>query len=183
VQTYDELIAIFQGRGAGSYFGERVTVTGHSLQAAYLAENARAPEGLVIAALLHDIGHLIEPAPEDFADWKDDARHEASGSAWLASRFGPEVSEPVRLHVAAKRYLCAVDDAYHAMLSPVSVATLRLQGGPMSRAECAAFESEPHFADAVRLRRWDDAAKVADLDVPGLSHYRTAIENRLRREG
>jgi phosphonate degradation associated HDIG domain protein len=173
----DEIFELYEGHGAGAYFGEPVTVTGHCLQAAYFAQRAGAPDALVLAALLHDIGHLIEAVPADIADWKTDARHEQTGSAWLASRFGPAVSEPVRLHVPAKRYLCATDAAYFGLLSSASVVTLGLQGGAMTPAEVAAFEAVPHFRDAVRLRHWDDQAKVANLPVPVLAHYRSLIEN------
>jgi phosphonate degradation associated HDIG domain protein len=174
--TIDELLSIYGGRGAAAYFGEAVTVTEHSLQAAHFAQRSDAPDGLVIAALLHDIGHLIESVPQDIADWKTDGRHELVGSRCLASHFGPEVCEPVRLHVAAKRYLCATDPAYFGALSPASVVTLRLQGGPMSRAEADAFEAEPYFRDAVLLRQWDDQAKIAGLPTPDFAHYRMLIE-------
>jgi gamma-butyrobetaine dioxygenase len=181
--TTDELLAIYRGRGAAAYFGEAVTVTEHSLQAAYFAGCSDAPDGLIVAALLHDIGHLIEPVPGDIADWKTDARHEWVGSRWLALRFGPEVSEPVRLHVPAKRYLCASDPDYLNALSPASVVTLGLQGGPMSRAETKAFEAEPHFRDAVRLRQWDDLGKIAGLPTPDFAHYGPLIERLAARHG
>ena len=174
--TIDAILAIYQDSGAGAYFGEPVTVTEHGLQAAHFARRDGAPDALVVAALLHDIGHLVESAPADIADWKTDAGHERVGAAWLARLFGPEVSEPVRLHVPAKRYLCAVEPEYLAALSAASVTTLRLQGGPMSPAEAHAFEAEPHFRDAVRLRRWDDAAKIAGLVTPGFAAYRPLLE-------
>ena len=100
--TADQLVSIYAQRGSGAYFGEPVTMTQHGLQAAYFAEQHGAPESLVLASLLHDIGHLIEPAPDDLEDWKQDARHELSGSRWLAARFGPEVSEPARAGVPAR---------------------------------------------------------------------------------
>lgn len=174
--TTDELLPIYDGRGTAAYFGEAVTVTEHSLQTAHLAQRSGAPDGLVIAALLHDIGHLIETVPGDFADWKTDACHELVGCRWLALRFGPEVCEPVRLHVAAKRYLCATEPAYFGTLSPASVVTLGLQGGPMSRAEADAFEVEPYFRDAILLRHWDDQGKIARLPMPDFAHYRPQIE-------
>jgi len=174
--TTDELLSIYGGRGAAAYFGEAVTVIEHSLQAAYFAQSCDAPDGLVVAALLHDIGHLIEPAPADIADWKTDAGHELTGCRWLASRFGAEVCEPVRLHVAAKRYLCATNPAYFGTLSPASVVTLGLQGGPMSRAEAGVFEAEPYFREAIRLRHWDEQAKVVGLQTPDFAHYRPLIE-------
>jgi phosphonate degradation associated HDIG domain protein len=172
----DEICALFEKRGEEAYFGEPVSQTEHALQAAYQAENEGAPPALVVAALLHDIGHLVHGLSEDVADRGVDARHEAVGEAWLSRHFGPEVAEPVRLHVAAKRYLCAVDAAYGAQLSPASVRSLDLQGGPFSPAEIQAFEQHRYFREAVRLRRWDDAAKIPRLEVPGLEHYRSRLE-------
>jgi predicted HD phosphohydrolase len=103
-----EILAIFHARGAGAYFGESVSITEHALQAAYFAQAAGAPPALIVAALLHDIGHLLEDVSNDLADWTADAHHELIGGHWLAKRFHPEVSEPVRLHVPAKRFLLAV---------------------------------------------------------------------------
>ena len=171
----EEILAIYAARGAGAYFGERVSMTEHALQSAYFAQQAGAPAPLVIAALLHDIGHLLAQVPDDIADWTADARHEAGGARWLAQRFPPAICEPVRLHVAAKRYLCATDAQYFAKLSSASVHTLKLQGGPMSAHEVAQFEAERYFADAVRVRRWDDAGKVAGLKTPQLAEYCTVI--------
>ena len=172
----EEILALFHRRGAEAYFGESVSMTEHCLQAAYFAQAAGAPPGLIVAALLHDIGHLIENVPNDIADWTVDAQHERVGGRWLAQRLRPEVSEPVRLHVPAKRYLLATDAAYFAKLSPASVVTLKLQGGPMAAHEVAAFETERFYKDAVRVRQWDDQGKVAGLKTPGLSDYRALIE-------
>ena len=166
-----EILAIYGARGAGAYFGERVSMTEHGLQAAWFAQVESAPEPLVIAALLHDIGHLLEAVPDELADWTSDARHEEVGARWLAQRFGPEISEPVRLHVPAKRYLCATDTGYFRQLSSASVHTLKLQGGPMSLEETRVFEREPHYRAAVRVRRWDDQGKVAGLRTPPLEAY------------
>ena len=178
----DEVFAIFQRRGAGSYFGERVSMTEHALQAAYFASQDSAPPALIVAALLHDIGHLIEAVPDDLADWSTDTRHEVSGARWLAGRLPPEVAEPVRLHVPAKRYLCATDPNYVAMLSHASLVTLGLQGGPMPRGELLQFETEPYYREAIRVRRWDDQGKVAGLMTPGLAGYRELIERFALRE-
>ncbi len=172
----EEIGAIFHRRGSGAYFGESVSMTEHALQAAYFAQVAAAPPALIIAALLHDIGHLIEDVPSDIADWTSDAHHERVGGLWLAQRFRPEVSEPVRLHVLAKRYLLATDAAYFAQLSPASVITLRLQGGPMAAQEITQFETERFHQDAVRVRRCDDQGKVRGLKTPGLGDYRMLIE-------
>ena len=122
------------------------------------------------------MGHLLDGQDEDLATRGIDGHHEEAGSAWLARHFGPEVIEPIRLHVAAKRYLCAVDPAYLAGLSPASRLSLSVQGGPMDAEERAAFEANPYHRDALRLRHWDDTAKVPGLDVPGLGHYRDRLE-------
>src|SRR5258705_2167409 len=172
----DAVFAIFQKRGSGAYYGESVSMTEHAWQPAYSAQAAAARPALVIAALLHDIGHLVHDVPSDIADWTVDEHHELVGSAWLAKRFGADVSEPVRLHVPAKRYLLATDAAYFAKLSPASVMTLKLQGGPMAAHEIAEFENEPFYKDAVRVRQWDDQGKVAGLSTPRLGDYRALIE-------
>ena len=172
----DEIFAIFGRHGANAYFGERVSMTEHALQAAHFAQQDDAPPRLVLAALLHDIGHLVEDVPADLADWTTDARHEEVGGRWLEERFGDGISGPVRLHVPAKRYLCATDPKYLARLSSASVVTLRLQGGPMTSEEISRFETERFFGDAVRVRRWDDQGKVTGLTTPGLAAYRLLID-------
>src|ERR1700730_932256 len=172
----EEILAIFHKQGSSAYFGESVSMTEHALQAAHFARTAAAPPALIEAALLHDIGHLVDDVPSDIADWTVDAQHEQVGSRWLAQRFGPEVSEPVRLHVPAKRYLCATDANYFAKLSPASVVTLKLQGGPMSSRDRDAFETERYAKDAVRVGLWDALGKVAGLTTPGLADYRGLIE-------
>jgi phosphonate degradation associated HDIG domain protein len=168
---YNELSSIYSARGAAAYFGESVTTLEHSLQAAHFARKSNASDALIAAALLHDIGHLLAATPADLAEWKADARHELSGARWLAQHFGPDVFEPVRLHVPAKRYLCATDPNYVTRLSAASVQTLKLQGGPMSAQEIRAFEAEPHHRAAISLRRWDDRGKVAGLRTQGFADY------------
>jgi len=172
----EEIQTMFATRGGNAYFGEDVSVTEHARQAARLAQLAAAPTALVVAALLHDIGHLLANAPDDLGEWLEDAQHEETGSRWLAARFPPAVAEPVRLHVPAKRFLCATDPRYFSKLSPASVVTLELQGGAMTAAEVESFRSEPYHREAVQLRRWDDEAKVAGLMTPDVAEYRTHIE-------
>jgi phosphonate degradation associated HDIG domain protein len=180
----DRIFTLFREKGSGAYFGEAVTETEHALQCAHLAERSGAAPELIAAALLHDIGHLLHGLPEDAAERGIDARHEEGGAAWLAGHFGPAVVDPVRLHVAAKRYLCAVEPAYLAGLSEASRRSLRLQGGVMSPDEVRRFEREPWFRSAVAVRRWDDAAKVHGLVVPGPEQYRACLEAvLLTREG
>ena len=177
----DEVLALYEARGAGAYFGERVSMKEHQLQAAWFGQMEGAPAPLILAGLLHDVGHLLETVPDDLADWTSDAHHEEIGARWLAARFGPEISEPVRLHVAAKRYLCATDASYFRQLSPASVHTLKLQGGPMSTEETRAFELERYCREAVRVRHWDDQGKVAGLRVPPLEAYLDMLNTAARR--
>ncbi|MGH3152865.1 MAG: HD domain-containing protein [Streptosporangiaceae bacterium] len=139
-----------------------MTIGTHMRQAGALAEAAGAGPALVAAALLHDIGHLRS---------ETDARHGEAGAAWLSQWFGEAVTEPVRLHVPAKRYLCAVETGYFGLLSEESVRTLARQGGPMTPAEAAAFEALPHAGDAASVRRWDDEAKDPAVTPPGFAHF------------
>src|SRR5215467_12487105 len=177
-----ELIAgLFATHGAGEYLGEPVTQASHMLQAARLAELDGASDALVAAALLHDIGHFTAAVSGRDLMRGTDNRHSDAGADWLGQWFGPEVTEPVRLHVAAKRYLCAVEPGYAATLSPASVYTLGVQGGPMRRAELAKFEANRSAAAAIRLRRWDDAAKDPQATVPGLDHYTTTLRALARK--
>jgi len=171
---------LFARRGAAAYHGEAVSQAEHALQAAELAERDGAPDRLVVAALLHDVGHLLDGQDEDLALRGVDGRHEEAGCAWLARHFGPDVTEPIRLHVAAKRYLCAVSSSYLNGLTPASRLSLSLQGGTMSDLERAEFRCNPAHDDAVRLRHYDDAAKVPGLDVPGFEHYRDRISRLVR---
>lgn len=175
-----ELRDRYAGPEAQALYDEAVTELDHGLQCAALAEAEGAEPALVAAALLHDVGHLVvgDLAPID-EELTRDFHHERAGATYLARWFGPEVTEPVRLHVAAKRYLCAIDPGYHASLTPSSVRSLDVQGGPMSDDEATAFAAQAASDAAVRVRRWDDRGKVDGLDVAPFDHYLPLLESLL----
>jgi phosphonate degradation associated HDIG domain protein len=173
--TVESLLALMQEKGQRRYGLHDVSQLQHAMQAALLAEQEGCDSALIAAALLHDIGHMVHGLGDNPAADGVDDRHEAVGHAWLEQCFGPEVTEPVRLHVAAKRYLCATEPDYASKLSPDSVLSLSLQGGPMSAAEAAAFAASPQASAAVRLRRFDEAAKVKDLPTPPLAYFREHV--------
>jgi phosphonate degradation associated HDIG domain protein len=175
----EQIFACFDRHGGDDYGSDRVRQLEHALQCAALAEAEGAAPTLIAAALLHDIGHLIHDLGAAPAARGIDDRHEVVGQQWLTQWFGPEVTEPVRLHVPAKRYLTGTDPGYFATLSFGSVRSLELQGGPFSAAEAAAFIAQPHAAEAVRLRRWDEGAKVPGKPTPDLAHFRRCLEANL----
>ena len=161
------------------YGNEPVSQADHALQCASLAVTSKASDALVSAALLHDIGHLLHDLPDESADHGIDDFHENLAYQYLTQRFIPEVAEPVRLHVEAKRYLCAVKSGYLEALSPASVQSLKLQGGVMSKEECEVFEKNPWSEAAVTLRQWDDEAKIPNLQVPGIATYTMILKSCL----
>jgi phosphonate degradation associated HDIG domain protein len=175
-----KIIQLFNEQGDSEYGGEPVTQGEHALQSAHLAMAEGASSSLVVASLLHDVGHLLHALPDDAPDQGIDDLHEELGYRFLQKYFVPAVSEPVHLHVAAKRYLCAVEEDYFALLSEPSVISLELQGGPMSPVECKAFESNPFYQDAVRLRRFDDLAKIPNLQVEPVEFYAELLRENLK---
>ena len=181
MDVIDRIEALFDAHGEARLDGRRrgdVTALEHALQCAQLAEWAYADESLVAAALLHDLGHLIEA--ERRLD-NGDNLHEMRALPLLSEAFGAAVLEPIRLHVQAKRYLVATDARYLATLSAASVHSLHLQGGPMSRDAVLLFEERPYAGDAVMLRRWDDLAKRPRKRTPPLSHYLALLRDLARR--
>lgn len=174
-----ELIEIYGVRANKRYGLSDVSQLQHGLQSAAIAEAQGESSAFIAAALLHDIGHMVHDLGENPAAEHVDDVHEEKGAAWLGAHFGPEVTEPVRLHVPAKRYLCAVDPAYFGKLSEDSVLSLELQGGPMSPEEVARFRQEPHFEAAVRLRRIDEAAKDPAMQTPDFGHFLRYVEEAL----
>ena len=178
----DRLLALYRSESAQTRYDESVTEVEHALQAADLAEKAGASEELIAAALLHDVGHLLLRDHKHISEELTvDHRHEEAGAAAIEYLFGPDVAEPVRLHVAAKRYLCAVESDYFDQLSPASVRSLEVQGGPMSGDEVAEFERSPHAEAAVKLRRWDEEAKVEGRSVPSLVNWELLLHTLLFR--
>ena len=176
-----EVIAeLFASDGTREYLGEPVTQASHMLQAAALAQQCGAPPALTAAALLHDVGHFTSAVSGHDLMRGTDNRHGDAGADWLAQWFGEEVTGPVRLHVAAKRYLCAVEPGYLAALSPASVYTLGVQGGPMNAAERAGFEANPQAGAALRLRRWDDEAKDPAAEPAAFGYYKPLLRRLLR---
>jgi gamma-butyrobetaine dioxygenase len=170
----EAVAGLFAGPGARAYLGEAVTIGVHMRQAGALAEAAGAAPPLVAAALLHDVGHLRN---------ETDSRHGTAGARWLSQWFAEPVTEPVRLHVAAKRYLCATEPGYFALLSPESVRTLARQGGPMTPEQAAAFAALPYARDAVAVRRWDDQAKDPAVAAPSFAHFAPLLSDVARPAG
>jgi phosphonate degradation associated HDIG domain protein len=171
----DQIFNLFDRFGPLRY-GEDATQLQHALQVAELARRAGCSDTLIAASLLHDIGQFMDHAGDAAETLGIDARHEISGASFLKRHFPAAIYDPVRLHVAAKRYLCAIEPGYRDGLSRASLLSLKLQGGPMTAAEVASFESEPFFKDAVTLRRFDDTGKQPDWQVPGLDTHRPLLE-------
>lgn len=175
----DEIIQAFNQHGDLEY-GERVNMREHMLQSAVFAAQAGEDDLMIAAAVLHDYGHFVHGLGEDIADHGIDGMHEEVGADALEQYFVPEVIEPMRMHVAAKRYLCTADPDYYATLSPASIQSLELQGGPYTAEEVAQFEQNPFHKRAVQLRRYDEAGKVPGMETPPIEYYRPYLEKALR---
>ena len=171
-----KILTILDQQGTARYGTEAVSQLQHALQCATLAMEAESAPELITAALLHDFGHLVHNLGEDAAERGIDDRHEYRALGFLNALFGPAVTEPIRLHVNAKRYLCVVDKTYWDDLSPASKRSLTLQGGIYSEAEAAVFIAQPHAPAAVDLRRWDDLAKVPEQVTPSLDAFLPVLQ-------
>ena len=183
-QSLEAMIGdIIDGKGHRLYGLSAVNQRAHALQAAWLAEKDGHGAALITACLLHDIGHMVHDLGEDPAAEGIDDKHEDLGAAWLERWFGPDVTEPIRLHVAAKRYLCAAEPDYFTKLSNDSIRSLALQGGPMTAAELASWRANPHANAATALRRYDEQAKVKGLDTPPVAHFLPFVAACAKRDG
>lgn len=174
------LVDCYRGEAGTRLYDEHVTELEHALQCADCAIDDGADDALVVAALFHDIGHLLDGGHAVTGRLEADDRHQLVGARFLRRYFGPEVAAPVANHVEAKRYLVTTDAAYASALSPSSQHSLGLQGGPLPEACVCSFEGRPHWEDAVRLRRWDDAAKVPGLATRTLDDHVRRIRRLLR---
>jgi phosphonate degradation associated HDIG domain protein len=174
--TLSDICVLFARKGGREYDGEGVTQLEHALQTAAQAEATGAPASLVAAALLHDLGHLLNDQGETPTLRGVDDLHQFAALPFLRGTYGDDVLEPIRLHVDAKRYLCATRASYYDALSTDSKRSLALQGGVYADAEAAAFIEKPHAAEAVSLRLWDDLAKVPGANTPPLAHFVAALE-------
>ena len=176
----EKIITLFEKHGDSEYGGEVITQGEHALQAAHLAVEEACPANIIVASLLHDIGHLLHALPEDAPEQGIDDLHEELGFHFVSKYFKDAVAEPVRLHVAAKRYLCTREPDYVGHLSEPSIISLELQGGKMNEESCVAFEQNPYYKDAVQVRRFDDLAKVPHMAVRPLTYYRDLIASQLK---
>lgn len=175
----NQIIHLFESNGNSMYGGEAVTQLAHALQTANLAKNNGANDALITASLLHDIGHLLHDLPEMASEDGIDDIHEELASAFLKHHFIQAVVEPVKLHVQAKRYLCATEPDYYESLSQPSKTSLAIQGGIMTDIELKEFEKNPYYRDAISLRKWDDLAKDPGLKSPDLYEFISFIEASL----
>jgi len=177
----DHIEDVFRRRGAESYLGEQVTMAQHMLQTAQCAEQAGADNSQIVAALLHDIGHYKNEIPETSLAKGVDNFHEEAGANFLEDYFPISVVEPIRQHVAAKRYLCAVKSDYFERLSPASVHTLNLQGGPMNKEEVREFERNDYLKQCIQLRFWDEEGKDPERENRPFIYYRPLIESLVKK--
>ena len=177
----DYIEDVFIRRGAESYLGEEVTMAQHMLQTAQCAEQAGVDNSQIVAALLHDIGHYKNEISETSLAKGVDNFHEEAGANFLEDYFPLSVVEPIRQHVAAKRYLCAVKSDYLERLSSASVHTLNLQGGPMNAEEVEEFEKNDYLEQCIQLRYCDEDGKDPERKHPPFSYYRPLIESLVKR--
>jgi phosphonate degradation associated HDIG domain protein len=178
--SLDDIRALFARCGAIAYNGEPVTQLEHALQSATLAQDEGAGEALIAAAFLHDLGHLLNLQGESPTERGIDDLHQYFALPFLRPILPEAVLEPIRMHVDAKRCLCAIEAEYFGKLSADSVRSLKLQGGIFSEDEAQAFLRNPYAEDALRLRKWDDRAKEAGKKTPDVEHFLRIVERVMR---
>lgn len=176
MNTYDEIVEIYTSGASEEYLGEDVKLVEHMLQCADLAKQSGASNELVLAALLHDIGHLLITDATEAHSSGIDAHHDEIGAQWVEERFPDSVSMPILLHVDAKKYLVATDSDYYEKLSQASKDTLKMQGGPLTLEEAAEFFALDGAKEAIQVRLWDDQAKVRDKPTSTIEEFREIIE-------
>ena len=181
MSVIDELEEIYATKGLETFEGDLIiTHTSHGLQTAMIAEKEGASAPMIVAALLHDIGRIINPDDREITDSGRDAKHEEVAHEFLEAWFSPEVTMPIKLHVAAKRYLVATDPTYSKKVSPGSMRSMSGQGDVLTESEAAAFIEQPYAREGVTLRRWDDRAKSPDAQTPPFEHFIPYIKECLR---
>lgn len=180
-KTADEIISIFQTKGGSDYAGEPVTQLEHACQAAQLAEKQGYDDEVILAAFLHDLGHLLEEEGLEHMDGYGVKDHEAVGAHYLRERgFSAKLTDLINSHVAAKRYLCYANKRYYDNLSDASKMTLKFQGGPMGEEEAKAFEANPMKNLIIKMRTWDEEAKLTNVPLPDLKVYHDKIVKHLK---
>jgi phosphonate degradation associated HDIG domain protein len=172
---------IFDRRGDEEYLGEPVTMAEHMLQGATIAEQNGQDEIIIVSALLHDIGHFTSEFGTFTMDDTEDRFHEEAGAKVLEEFFPSVVTDCVRYHVAAKRYLCAAKPEYFNRLSEASIHSLNLQGGPMSQEEVAEFEKNPNLKEIIAVRYLDEAGKRDDMETPDFWHFAPMVQRIVDR--
>lgn len=177
--TLQEVHDLLLRRGQTQYGLETINQLEHALQCANLAEQAGETSDTIVACLLHDLGHLLAAEREGAIehDTREDDLHQFIALPFLRGLFPDAVLEPIRMHVDAKRYLCLIDSGYWGDLSIASKHSLEQQGGVFDEAQAQTFIAQPYAEEAVRLRRYDDLAKVKDKQVPGLAHFQTHLQH------
>ena len=176
-EIIDKIIKKYQ-TNRNFYLGEKLTIAEHMIQTAMLAEKNNSPQSLICACLLHDIGHFIIQDPDQLVSKSVDGKHEDIAFNFLKNYFKPEVTEPIKLHVSAKRYLCR-EKSYYNLLSKASKVSLELQGGKMNNDEAQKFILLKHHKDAITLRKYDDEGKIPNMKIKNINDYKELITNHL----
>lgn len=179
--TIAEIRQLFNSQGNNEYYGEKISQFEHAAQAALLAQKQGFDYEVQIAAFLHDIGHLFPTSSEEeLMELYGRKDHESVAADWLRARgFSEKIGVLIENHVNAKRYLCFVNETYFENLSEASLKTLEFQGGRMSADEAKVFEQNPYFETIIKMRRWDEAAKIEAMKLPDLDYFMNICQQYL----